>query len=233
MKFEDCDFTDAEDLEYWMAKRKNTMVKLGRAVSPKGIAAWAYLNEPAEGYAGGAEQQKITVFFDPKDEDFKKFGTVLTKARKKMAEEKGCKPTDIDLPLKQATEKIVEKVEGIKVGQPFIEFKTKPREKNGVVVPVPVVGADAKPTDQEVWGGDLVRVQCNLSGWEMPSPRGNSYGIKAYLSGVQLLKSNRSAGNGTDMFDAEAAFADDGEDSDGLDLDALDDEGEGLDFAAE
>jgi hypothetical protein len=213
-----------------MAKRsKSKLVKLGRAVSPKGIAAWAYLTEPAEGYGGGDDEHKITVFLKKKADDFAPFLAKLNEARKALAKEKGCKPSDITLPLKQAKEKQAE-LEGVEVGDPYIEFKSKPREKNGNIIPIPVVGADAKKTDTDVWGGDIVRVQCNLSGWEMPSPKGMTYGIKAYLSGVQLLKSNRSSGGGTDLFDADEAFAAE-EGSDDLDLDSLEDED--FDFDAE
>lgn len=188
-----------------MAKRQRNAVKaevskLGKAVTPKGIAAWAYLNEPAEGL--DRDRQKITLFLTKTDPELKEFLKKLTAARDTFAKECGVKVESIAFPVKLATEKETSKIKGIDLGTPFIEFNTNPREKNGVVVPVPVVGADAKPTDTEVWGGDIVRVQCSIAGWK----NAGKYGLKCYLNGVQLLQSNRQGGSGTDMFNADEAF---------------------------
>lgn len=190
-----------------MAKRskgglKAEITKYGRAVSPKGIAAWAYLDDPAENMDGKLKQ-KITVFFKKDDPEFQAFLKQLVETEKEHASATG-KVAGMPSCLKIATAKDLEKVPGIAVGDPFVEFSTNPREaKDGTVKPVPVVGANAQPTSEQVWMGDIVRVQCNIAGWEQPTKRG----IKCYLSGVQLLKSNKKGGSGIDMFAADAAFA--------------------------
>lgn len=190
-----------------MAKRtkggvKAEVTKIGKAVSPKGIVAWAFLDKPAEGL--DRDKHKITLFFDKADPEFKAFYKQLQESEAIAAKEAGSQPAATPSCVKAVTEKEMAKVKGVKIGDPFVEFSSAPREdKKGEIIPVPVVGPDAKATDKTVWGGDIARVQCSICGWTQPGKRG----LKCYLNGVQLLKSNNQGGSGTDMFSADSAFA--------------------------
>ncbi|MCK5643596.1 MAG: hypothetical protein KAJ19_22545, partial [Gammaproteobacteria bacterium] len=73
--------------------------------------------------------------------------------------------------------------------------------------------------DVFVYGGDIVRVEANVSGWELPS----GVGVKMYLNAVQLLKSNWKGGAGN-AFAQEDEFL--GEDADPEADEDLDDETE-------
>lgn len=179
---------------------KAEITKLGRAITPKGFAAWAYLTEPAAGL--DRDRQKITVFMKKDDPEFQTFLKTVLAARDKFAQEAGVKAENIGLPIKTATEKELEKtskrISDLALGDPFMEFNTSPREKDGQVIPIPVVGTDAKPTNKDVWMGDTVRVQTSLVGWK----NAGKFGVKGYLQGVQLLVSTSTGGSGTDMFAA-------------------------------
>lgn len=165
-----------------MARRKSggsDNVNLAKnVVSPQGVALWAYLNEPAEGKDGIKPAYKVTLVFNPADPAFQKFEAIIQAAMKQhgSTESSPIKTVD-DYMIKYATEK---NVQGIKLGQLFVTFKTQKG-------PVPVVGADGAPTEDIVWSGDIARVQMNIVGYVFMKKRG----VSCFLSGVQLIKTNR------------------------------------------
>lgn len=198
------------------AALKADITKLTTLVTPKGIGAWAYLDKVAEGI--DRDKQKITVFFDPTDPEFINFGKKLIELDAEGAALTGAKAPSVPSCLKRATEKEASKVAGVTVGQPYMEFSTNPRfDKAGELIPIPVAGPDAKPTEDPVWSGDIVRVQTAISNWSQTGKRG----LKGYLNGVQLLKSNRTGGNGLSMFSVDETFLQNDETSN-PDLSALD-----------
>jgi hypothetical protein len=176
-----------------MSKKQSVLKKLGKVRTPKGTAAFAFLNKPDESF--GKSRYRINVFFDKADPEYKEFVLKLKKLNAEFGEAVGRKPNP--LPIKLCNEKLAGTV-NLPVGTPFIEMESKADEKSK---PIPVFGPDAKEYDGYVYGGDIVRAEGNVSGWELPA----GVGIKVYLSAVQLLKSNWSGGKGA-SFEAEEEF---------------------------
>jgi hypothetical protein len=165
---------------------QSVLTKIGKIRTPKGIAAFAYLNKPDTSF--GKVRFRINVFFDPDDPEYGEFTGKLKKANKAFGKKIGRKVNPI--PVKLTNEKL-SAATGQPVGTPYMEFETKADPDN--LRPVPVFDASAvQRTDLYVYGGDIVKVEANVSGWELP----NGAGIKLYLGAVQLLKSNWKGGAG-------------------------------------
>ena len=189
-------------------RRKSTSNKTetyGKAqVSPTGVAMWSYLNKPAEAQDGMKEKYKISIFFDPTDPGFIKFEKLVAAANEKHGStEDSC--------IKEADEYCVEYawdkgVEGIALGTPYVSFNTSKG-------PIPVVDAAGAPTDEDIWSGDRARVQYNLCGWYF----GKRKGVSCWLSGAQLIKTNREGllttsaldSVGEDTFDVDSSSLED------------------------
>lgn len=176
------------------------ITKIGYLASPKGVAAYAYLDEPDEAF--GKVQYRITVFFTDKSApDYVAF----VKNLKATAKEHGADK----LPIKMVDQKMVDKAtekgyESHPVGTPYMEFATNynPNDPR----PVPVFNAKAQREDNLiVFSGDIVRVEGSLVRWEV----NGDTGLKIYLNAVQLLKSNRKSATGSTFAAEEEFLADD------------------------
>jgi hypothetical protein len=203
-----------------MAEAKAKSTKIGKIRTPQGIAAFAYLKKPDSSF--GKMRYRINVFFDADAPEFDEFTGKLKKAAAAFSKKIGRKLNP--LPIKLTNEKL-SKSTGQPVGTPFMEFETKFDENQ----PRPVPVFDASNTLREdvfVYGGDIVKVEGNVTGWELPT----GAGLKIYLNAVQLLKSNWKGGAGA-SFEKEEEFL--GEDidpeADGDDLEEESFEDEELD----
>lgn len=171
------------------------ITKIGRLRTPKGIAAFAYLNKPDTSF--GKSRYRINVFFSAKDPEFKTFVATLKKMKEEFSTTIGRKSNPI--PVKKANEKLAETV-GVKVGTPYCEFDTKHKEGDA---PLPVFDARGKEDKTlDVWGGDIVRVEITMAGWELPT----GIGIKGYLNAVQLLKAGDRTGARGASFEVEEEY---------------------------
>lgn len=182
-----------------MAKKDSVLTRLGKIRTPKGVAAFAFLNKPDNSF--GKPRYRINIFFDKKDPEYVEFVGKLKKLNEEYGEQTGRKPNPV--PIKLTNEKLSATVNQ-PVGTPFIEMQSK-YDSNSK--PIPVFNAAAEKIDSYVYGGDIVRAEGNVSGWELPA----GVGIKVYLGAVQLLKSNWQGGKGA-SFEAEEEFL--GEDTD-------------------
>ena len=180
---------------------KAEITNLGRIASPKGVAAFAYLDEPDEAF--GKLQYRITVYFtDKKAPDYLAFVNNL----KNIAKEHGASK----LPLKMVDQKMFDKASERgytthPVGTPYMEFSSKFDPDNPR--PIPVFNAKAEKEDGlQVWSGDIVRVEGSIAVWEI----NRDTGLKVYLNAVQLLKAERNTKGGTgSTFAAEEEFLSD------------------------
>lgn len=194
-----------------MAKRSNTkaeITKIKKVRTPRCVAAFAYLTKPDDSF--GKERHRITcVFQDAKnDPEAKKFIADLVEMNNTFRKEHGKKPEKCPSCLKKADEKQA-KLFGCDVGTLYMEFESNvTAEHDG---PIPRFNAAGEEdTGLTVYGGDIVRVEAQMCGWELPS----GLGIKGYLRAVQLLKSNFSGGSGS-TFEVEEDYLTDDEDGDG------------------
>ena len=176
------------------------ITKIGRIASPKGVAAYAYLDEPDEAF--GKTQYRITVYFTDKTApDYVAF----VKSLKDVAKEHGADK----LPIKLVDQKMVDKAnekgyESHPVGTPYLQFTTNYNPDDPR--PIPVFNAKAERDDTlRVFGGDIVRVEGSMVRWEI---NGDS-GIKIYLNAVQLLHANRRAATGSTFQTEEEFLSDD------------------------
>lgn len=202
-----------------MGNQQAVLTKIGKIRTPQGIAAFAYLKKPDTSF--GKSRYRINVFFDNDDTEFVQFKAKLEKVRKAFGKKLARKPNPI--PVKLTNEKLSKKT-GQPVGTPYMEFATNFDENQPR--PVPVFDASAEVRDDLfVYGGDIVRIEGNVSGWELPS----GIGIKIYLNAVQLLKCNWKGGAGA-AFEAEDEFlgedADPEADGDDLEEESFEDEDE-------
>lgn len=192
---------------------QSVLTKIGKIRSPKGIAAFAYLKKPDTSF--GKVRYRINVFFDAADPEFVEFVKKLKKVNTAFGKKIGRKPNPI--PVKLTNEKLA-KATDQPVGTPYCEFETKcdPDQPR----PVPIFDASAvKRDDLFVYGGDIVRIEANVNGWELPS----GVGVKMYLNAAQLLKSNWKGGAGN-AFEQEDEFL--GDDTADPESDDLEDEEE-------
>ena len=206
-------------------KIKSKSKKLTTLVTPDGVAAFAYLRDPDERF--GDPKFRINVFFDVKDAKVKKFYKLLKKLENAWRVENKRKPKParaLAAVIKRADEKLA-KLVGVEVGATYVKFETNPKlDDEGRFIRVPVIGANGKPTSQQVYGTDLVAIETNISGWTTPQ----GLGIKCYLAAVQLLESRYEGGNAGGKFGVREDFlSDDDDEESGPDIeddDLLDDE---------
>lgn len=192
-------------------KIKSKTKPLTTLVTPDGIAAFAFLREPDDRFD---LKHRINVFFDVKEDEVKKFFKVLKALENSWFKEQGKKPKAAKALagcIKRADEKLAELV-GVKVGAPYIKFETNPKkDNNGNWIHVPVIGANGKPTNTQVFGTDLVAVEINVAGWATPQ----GLGIKCYLAAVQLLESRYEGANAGGKFGVREDFLNDEDDDEG------------------
>lgn len=179
--------------------QKAEITKIGKMTSPKGTAAYAYLNEPDDAF--GKEKYRITVFFlDKKDPAFVKF----VKDIKAKAKEFGGK----NLPFKMVDQAMIDKAEekgyeSHPLGTPYIQYESYYNADDPK--PIPVFNAMGKKDEEiRVFGGDIVKVEGTLVLWEL----NGDTGVKLYLNAVQQLKSNYKGGAGS-SFTVEDEFLED------------------------
>lgn len=174
------------------------LTNLKTLVSPDGIAAYPRLTKPHDPFGKG-DRFEITVFFDKTDTNYTNFAKVLAELQHKFRSDIGkvlgrSKKRAPATCIKVADEKMVKKL-GVELGQPYIQFVTKPQQDdNGNVIPIPVIGPDGRRIRKPVYGTDLVAVEGNVVGWETSQ----GTGLKIYLGAVQILQSNwrKEAGAG-------------------------------------
>jgi hypothetical protein len=215
-----------------MAKQKTQNLKtdftaLKTVMTPDAVAAWAYLDEPDTAF--GKTKHRITGFFDPTDAKVKKFFKLLTELNKKFHADQGKKAAGKGVPkiIKKADEALVEKLadERITVGMPYIQFETNPeQDDNGNWIPVPVFNARGQRIAKKnaIWGGDVVSIETNITGWINASGQG----VKCYLSAAQLLeKGERTSAraNAGSTFGTRDDYIT--EDEDDVEVDEPDEEG--------
>ena len=179
----------------------NKTVTYGKnMVSPQGIAMWSYLSEPAEAKDGMREKYKITLFFDADDSAFKKFEKMLAAANVKhgSTEETTLKSAD-EYCVEYASEK---DIKGVTLGMPYVSFTTSKG-------PIPVVDATGEDTTEDIWAGDIARVQFNCCGWYF----GRKSGVSCWLSGAQLIKTTREGLLTTSALDGVVEEEFDGDDA--------------------
>lgn len=165
--------------------------KTGPHVSAVGVAEFAYLKRSDGGFEGKAPKNKITIVFDPDSDDYKAMvNTILTFENQFMADNK--KPART-VPACVKTHK--------ENGRPTITFTRKAREDGEAgTIPVPVYDAAGNETQQDVWSGDLAKVQFSMAAY-----KGFGGGVKCYLNCVQLIKSNKEPGKAKVMFKDETS----------------------------
>jgi len=156
--------------------------------SPQGSALFAKLEEP-DVFKGGDPTWKITVVFDPADNEYKNLVKTIDDFAAAYSKECG-KPV--------AGNSIWRNDKN--TGLPCLTFKSKAKQgDDGKFIKLAVVDADKQPTT-EPWNGDKVRVAFKLGGWTSPF----GAGIKPYLSAVQVIErrpKGSSGFNAVDVFD--------------------------------
>lgn len=185
-----------------MSKKKfMETVKLGRGVTPKGIASWAFLETPQED-DNNREKYRITVIWN--DSDLSDFKKQLKEWVTTTASHFKSKPAAVNVSLKTLDEEVVEKmnIDEVQAGMRSMEFNVIAK---GEAKPI-VVDSTKQPCDQP-WAGDICRVQFNAVGYKT----GSNVGVKLYLQGVQVVERNNMGGNryAADLFDEEELKFDD------------------------
>lgn len=184
---------------------KREFHKLGKCVSPRGVASWAFLNE-AQPDDQGREKFRITLFMDPAADETKEFTKKLKGWRAEAAKLFGKKPADMTMAIKEADADTIERSTLTGIVEPgWIQMEFNCTKKNGDATP-PIVDGSRNPTD-EPWKGDICRVQANAVAYNT----GGKRGVKLYLAGVQVLERNSKGGAsyGTDLFEEEVPAEDD------------------------
>lgn len=160
--------------------------------SPAGSALFAKLDEP-DVFKGGEPTWKITVVFDPNDNEYVSMLADLDKFAAAFSKECG-RPVDPKSVLRSDKN----------TGQPCITFKSKAKMgDDGKYMKLQVVDA-AKEATTEPWNGDKVRVAFKFGGWTSPF----GAGIKPYLSAVQVIErrpKGASGFNAVNVFDEAPA----------------------------
>src|SRR3990172_3840414 len=179
---------------------KAEITKIKRIRTPRGVAAFAYLQKPDDSF--GKNRYRIDMFWPDYKEnpEFTEFLKTLSKMNADFLKGLSRKATKVPGCMKVTDAKLAELV-GVPVGTPHMSFETNADTAKG---PIPVFNAKAEREDSLlVYGGDIVRVETTISGWELPT----GAGINGYLNSVQLLKSNWAGGAGS-TFEAEQDFLD-------------------------
>ena len=179
-----------------MAKQGADMTKLkgGKMVTPVGTARYAYIGKPDDS-TYGKNRYRITIVFDKKDPEFVAFAKKINALNKLHNAGTGRKSSG--LPIKLVTEKMAKGKDGKSgtgdvVGQPYIAVESNSTDKDGVTKVMPTFNAKGQEENLLVYGGDTVRANITVMGWEMP----DGVGVKGYLNSVQRLKSNWDGSDG-------------------------------------
>ena len=210
-----------------------TKLKGGRLVSPVGTARYAYIGKP-DSSTYGKGRFRITVVFDKADPEFVSFAKKIAALSKLHEAGTGRKASG--LPIKLVNEKMSKGKDGKSgtgdpVGTPYMEFVANGtyKDKQGNVCDAVIRTFNAKAQEENclVYGGDTVRVNCTIMGWEMP----DGVGVKGYLNTVQQLKSNWTGG-GSGFSDMSDEYGEDEAVEEETD-DGLEDEGGGFEDETE
>ena len=186
-----------------MAKQGADMTKLkgGKLITPVGTARYAYIGKPDDSTYGKG-RFRLTVVFDKKDPEFVAFAKKVAALDKLHNAGTGRKSSG--LPIKLVSEKMSKGKDGKggtgdPIGAPFMEFVANGRDKDGNDNTMPTYNAKGQEESLLVYGGDTVRANITVMGWEMP----DGVGVKGYLNSVQRLKSNWTGGGAgfSDMSD--------------------------------
>lgn len=202
-------------------KKFGEFEKLGKGVSPRGITSWAFLENPQEDDKG-REQFRITLFMDPDTDEAKEFQNKIKEWRKEGGKKFGKPVGDMQIALKKAEADVIERAgleDRVKPGWLQMEFNSTRRREDDTMA---IVDASKQPCG-EPWKGDISRVQFNAVAYRS----GGNFGVKLYLSGVQVLERLSSGGgSGTDLFDEEEIEFDESAGEEGSADDDLEAEGE-------
>ncbi len=223
-----------------MTRLKDSVIK-----SPAGTARYAYIDKPDDS-AFGKGRFRITVVFKKGDPEVAAFKKKLQAYAVLHAAEIGKPAAGARIPFKLVDEKMskgknpdVKPGTGDEVGLPYVEFVTNGTVK-GEAITIPTFNAAGKPDMLSIYGGDTVRVEGRVMGWELAG----DHGVKVYLNAVQQLESGWSGGTTGGSFNAEAEYlteeADDATDeagqsfadadeTDDSDFDTPDDDGDDTD----
>lgn len=154
-------------------------------VSPVAVAAYAWLARPDEGQQYSDGKYKVTLVFDPKDEDTKSFIKQIKEASVALAkEELGVKTPK--LPLRDGNTMKNEEFAG------KILITAKSKFQPGFV------DSAKKPLPEETFpqSGDMVRCSFALSAYP-----GQGGGVAAQLRNVMLVEKRNTGGSPTRDFD--------------------------------
>jgi len=208
-----------------MANKGADMTKLkgGKMLTPVGTARYAYIGKPDDSTYGKGRFRLTIVFPDKKDPEFVAFAKKVAALDKLHNAGTGRKSSG--LPIKLVTEKMAKGKDGKsgtgdQVGLPYIEVVANGKDKDGKELSMPTYNAAGEEEDLLVYGGDTVRANITLMGWEMP----DGVGVKGYLNMVQRLKSNWNGG-GAGFSDMSDEYGEDEEVEEDT-VDGLEDEGE-------
>ncbi len=188
-----------------MATQGATMTKLtgGKMLTPVGTARYAYIGKPDDSTYGKNRFRLTIVFADKKDPEFVAFAKKIAALDKLHNAGTGRKSSG--LPIKLVSEKMAKGKDGKSgtgdvVGSPYIEVVANGKDKTtGEANTMTVYNAKGLEENLLVYGGDTVRANITVMGWEMP----DGVGVKGYLNSVQRLKSNWTGGGAgfSDMSD--------------------------------
>jgi hypothetical protein len=181
---------------------KPTFDPAGSLSTPVGTAMWAWIGTKADEAFNKDPQQKITVVFDPEDEELESFYNRIMAFQTAWYEANGEDPSDSIAIFKDPDETFTNKYrealgdENAEPG-PRIEFKKKAKfDENGDAIPVPLFDAAGEPDSElKVWAGDKVCVEFSLGGYNSPS-KSIGIGVKPYLHSVQLVEEGPRVGQG-------------------------------------
>ena len=191
---------------------ENKKPQLVKGVTPKGVAAWPYLNTPDE-YKGkksyktnltltaedaGALVQKIElethkVLLETKEKLEEtiangKTGDAKAKAKKALA------GLTTSLPFTAAVDD-----DGNETGDVVFKFKANAEfedKKTGQTkaIVIPIFDAKGQPTKASIWGGSVIRVSYALVPYYVASA--NTCGVSLRIEGIKVIELNSGGGAG-------------------------------------
>ena len=187
--------------------------------SPKGIAKYAWLNEPDTKFDTPGVYKVSLIVAD--EDDAATLRATIEAAQKeakkeaveKAKEKKGKKPTAYDLPIEDDVDE-----EGDETGATVFKFKAKSggERKDGKSWSrkLPLYDAKGKPTSVKVYSGSTIRVSFVAMPWVNPKLE---YGVKLGMEAVQIIDLITGGGNqSADSygFEDEDGWEDDSEEDD-------------------
>ena len=157
----------------------------------------------------------VTIIMDPKDADVKAWHKQALAQENALRKANGLPAVKKLTMLKNCENKSdKDDLEGMVEAS----FKMKSVRQDGTKNKPPrVVGPNRKPTSNDVWRNDLVKVGFALGYYNT----GSNIGITTYLNAVQLLESNARGSSVEDYFDVEEGY-----DADGIETGAAEEEDE-------